>query len=251
MSKEFTGELSLNRAEESFRAGVCFCSFEASDNWLEKASYLHPQEHEYFGTLKFEKRRKDYLLGRYCAKRAIQVLGQDARPERIFIDHGVFNQPVVVNRGNIQVSIAHSDGFGASIAFPESCPMGIDIERVDISKNEVLESQMTQEETKLIDLFPFSYQAALTSLWTFKESLSKALRTGLTTPFHSFEVSRVEVEGRCATGYFRNFSQYKVISFDLNNLICSITYPKDFKLYMGVNSLEDFSVSLRNLNQEA
>ncbi len=245
MSKEFIGELSLNRAEESFRAGVCFCFFEKSGNWLEKDSYLHPQEHEYFNALKFEKRRKDYLLGRYCAKRAIQVLEQDARPENIFIDHGVFSQPVVINRGNMQVSIAHSGSFGASVAFSESCPMGIDIERVDINKSDVLESQMTKEETKLIDLFPFSYQAALTSLWTSKESLSKALKTGLTTPFHSFEISRIEVEGRYVTGYFRNFAQYKAISFDLNNLVCSITYPKDFKLYIDVNSLENFSVSLR------
>lgn len=161
----------------------------------------------------------------------------DAR--RFSIDAGVFNQPIVRHptRGNVQVSISHSNSWGAALAFPEEQPMGIDIEVVDPEKNGVLKSQMTVDEQNLAEILPHSRATQLTLLWTAKEALSKTIKSGLMTSFELFELQQIEVHDRSISSTFRHFRQYKAVSFFPNNAVCSIICPRRTDACFSIENL--------------
>jgi 4'-phosphopantetheinyl transferase len=223
----YIDELTLKRPENTYKAYICFCYFPQFSYYQETVKFLNYHELNYYNTLKFEKRIKSYLIGRYTAKRAIAAFCNELNLENIIIEHGIFTQPIVKCKSgqNIQVSITHCDDFGVALAFPEAHPMGIDIERISDAR-EALERQITDEEKALIKTFPFPYNTMLTYLWTTKEALSKVLRTGLMTPFKLFEIDKLELRNDGSfLNLYKNFAQYKALSFGLGDFICSITYP--------------------------
>jgi 4'-phosphopantetheinyl transferase EntD len=239
-SKVYVDEVILNGLRKKVKVNICFCYLPFFNDYQQAKRYLHPKETEYFDTLKFEKRKKSYLLGRFCAKKAISAAVDETILKNIAIEQGVFNQPIVtcVYKPHVQVSITHCDNVGAAIAFSENIPMGIDIERVDTNRRRVLEEQITQEEKRLISDLPYSYDEILTFMWTAKESISKVLKTGLTTPFHLFEIHKIESDKQQIISEFKNFVQYYTVSFKLSNYLCSITYPKNTQLNMNIETLK-------------
>lgn len=237
----YTSELLLKGMEETFKAGICICHLPVIEDYLKVLQHLHPQELNYYETLIFEKRKKSYLLGRYSAKQAICAFVGEENPRNTLIKHGFFNHPIVTNTNNqnVQVSISHCDDIGAAVAFPEDFPMGIDVERIDLNKANVLESQMTEKEKELIKSFPYSYSTMLIFLWTVKEALSKVLKTGMMTPFHIYEINSLTVEHSCMVSNFKNFAQYKGILFNLGYYVCSIVHPKSTKIHLDIDYLKD------------
>ncbi|HLA04649.1 MAG TPA: 4'-phosphopantetheinyl transferase superfamily protein [Syntrophales bacterium] len=226
--KTYVDELFLQRPDEHFRAGICFCSFPDPSQYHEIVKMLHPQEMDYYDTLTFEKRKHSYLIGRYAAKQAISALtGGKNDLQTILIQQGIFNQPIAtsVREQNLQVSIAHCDELGAALAFPEAHPMGIDVENVCAERCSAMESQMTMAEKNMIKGLSCSYERLLTLLWTVKEALSKVLRTGLTTPFSIFEINKIESRSDHFLCFFENFGQYKALSFDVGMSVCSFVFP--------------------------
>jgi 4'-phosphopantetheinyl transferase EntD len=222
--------LNLSRPDNVFQAALC-CGFVSQDAFTDLVKYLTVHEKNYFSTLKFKARSSSYLLGRYMAKRAVHALTGDNMAD-ISVQPGVFTQPVVMSAesANIQVSITHCDDIGAALAYPEAHPMGIDIEKIDAAKREVLRTQITDAEQNRAMRLPVSYDTALTLLWTVKEGLSKILRTGLMTPFFLYEVAKFEVFDAYTLSYFSHFHQYKAMSFTLGDHLCSIVYPLKTKL---------------------
>lgn len=241
VKKTYTSELILKIGEETFRTGICFCNFPFNADYLEMLQYLHPQELNYFKTLTIEKRKKSYLLGRYSAKQAISIIAGAENPQSFFIKHGFFNQPIVINRNNknVQISISHCEDIGAAVAFPETLPMGIDIEKVDPNKANIIESQLTEMEKNLIKSFPYSYNAMLTLLWTAKEALSKILKTGMMTPFQIYELTSLTEKNNYIICNFNNFAQYKGVSFNLGCYMCTIVYPRVTDIYLNINNLKN------------
>jgi 4'-phosphopantetheinyl transferase EntD len=246
----YVEELTLIRPNETFKAGLCLCEFPMFAHYEGIVGFLHQQEQKYYETLKFEKRIKSYLIGRLTAKKAIASLVGDDNLAKILIQAGIFTQPIATYEGkqNIQVSISHCDDFGASIAFPEAHPMGIDIEQINIKQNEAIEREVTESEIKLIKGLPFSYEVMLTFLWTVKEALSKVLKTGLMTPFKIYEVDKIEVQHGYMLSTYKNFAQYKVISFIIGDYICSITYPMKTELNIDIRSLKETFKYLQKTN---
>lgn len=237
----YSSKLSLKATERTFKAGMCICQLHSTADYADLLQYLHPQELDYYKMLPVEKRKRSFSLGRYSAKRALSALVGESDLQGTLIERGFFNHPVVVNPSNknIQVSISHCDDIGAALAFPESFPMGIDVEKVDPDKNNVLESQMTEKEKELIKSFPWSYSALLVLLWTAKEALSKVLKTGLMAPLEISEVSRLTVEDGAITGNFKNFGQYKGISYNLGCYMLTIVYPKSTQIQFNFNALKN------------
>lgn len=233
-------KLMLKNDSEYFKAIICFVSLPNCINRGLADEFLHFEELNYFDTVKHEKRKRSYLLGRCSAKGAFMTLAGEVDPKKVLIKPGIFGQPVIKydSKQDVQVSITHCDNLGAAIAFMEDVPMGIDIEKVDQNKTAVLESQMTDEEKEKAKSALYSYSSMLTVMWTIKEALSKILKTGLTTPFTLFEISKIETDSNYVTSYFRHFGQYKAISFDLGNHICSIVYPKNTELHLDVDVLK-------------
>lgn len=240
LSAAYRDVMVLERPEGNLQAGICFFRLPDSYPLEEVSSVFHSQELTYYDNLKFEKRKKSYLVGRYAAKHALAALLGDKDLSNIRIDQGIFSQPIVScdSAHNIGVSITHCDELGAAIAFPESHPMGIDIERVNKNKREVMESQLTDAEQKLISETWNSRDALLTLIWTVKEALSKVLKTGLTTPFHIFEIEKVESKSDHSISSFRNFGQYKATSFNTGPFVCSIVYPKKTDLAIDIQAVK-------------
>lgn len=240
----YLGDLRLRRPDNRIYQGkVCFGYFPSLPDlqaYLDRGAWLHPQEQSYADSLKFERRKKSYLLGRLTAKRAVAALLGE-KPADIWIQAGVFTQPLVVATGsNVQVSITHCDDFGAALAFPEAHPMGIDLERVAPDKKEALERNLTKEERELVKAWPYPYETGLTLVWTAKEALSKVLKTGLMAPLEIFAITKSELHPNYILSQYQNFHQYKVLSFPLGEYICSLVAPLKTELEIEVNSIQTY-----------
>lgn len=227
-SRAHTEALILKRPEGNLKAAICFFHLPVSVSLEGLGEDLHHQEAAYYSTLKFETRQRSYLIGRYAAKQAVASLVQEKDLRKILIEQGIFSQPVVRcgDERNIQVSITHCEELGAAVAFPEAHPMGIDLQEIDAKRREVIESQATAAEKKIVSSLSCPYDTLLTLLWTAKEALSKVIKTGLTSPFTIFEMRTIEIQEDFFVGYFRNFAQYKTLSFEIDHHVCSLVFPK-------------------------
>ena len=238
-SNVYINEIDLIRPGNTCKVTLCCCFFSCMTDYESLIQYLHSQERNYYNTLQFEKRIRSYLLGRFAAKKAVAALTSEENLTNIFIQAGIFQQPVVVSgKHNLQVSITHCDDFGAALAFPETHPMGIDIEVIDPAQRAILERQMTEAEKEKIIFLPVAYDMGITLLWTAKEALSKALKTGLMTPFEVFEISKIEFRENYAICYYKNFTQYKVTAFTLGSYVCSIVHPLKSELHLDIEPLK-------------
>ncbi len=245
LGKQYVGGCTLQRAQEAFRAHFCFCQFPSLPKYGDIELFLHFDELEYFKTLKYPKRQKSYLLGRYCAKSAVSSYTSEKNLARIVLKEGVFRQPLIyyAHEPNIQVSITHCEDFGAAVAFPELHPLSIDIEKVRPEKKGVIESQLTEDEKRIKNELSCSDATFLTIFWSAKEALSKILKCGLMTPFHVFELNRFEKRSDCVIGFYKNFAQYKSISFEVSPYICTLTCPKKTEIDLDLEAIRKlFSV---------
>lgn len=237
ISGEYKDCFFLKSSKDNFKVYLAICNIE---NPSKNQTFLHEEEQKYFKTLKYEKRINSYLLGRYAAKKAICAITGEKCLEKILIKPGVLNQPVV-NYGtvnNIQVSISHCDNLGAAVAFSEEIFLGIDIEKVDPMKNDVLKKELTPNEKNLLRNTPLPYDYYLMLNWTAKESLSKVLKMGLTVPLNILEVSSIENKNGYFFSRYSNFAQFCNMSFIINDYICSISYPAILEIVIDLETIK-------------
>lgn len=226
----WTTYLDFKGVNRDFSSTCCLCYSDSLHDYLQTESFLHPKEQAYLSQLQFKNRIKSYLAGRYAGKNAVSLLSGEGKLAAIAIEPGIFHQPIVHISGNsgIQVTISHCDNLGLALAYPAACPLGVDIEGVHTDREAVLAEQMTAEEHDLMQSLPFSTALSLTLFWTVKESLSKVLKTGFTSPVDIFSIRNVEVAPSVITSQFEYFPQYCASSFIFASAsyVCSITYPK-------------------------
>ncbi len=241
-----TGTISLIRKTSVHTAG--FAMFRKGIEELYRYSpELHTDERAYLETLRFTRRKSSYLLGRLSAKHALeQILPERVLMNSFTIGSGVFNFPIIeyLPYSGYQVTISHCDSIGMALAYPESHPLGIDIEKIDHKKNTVFVSMFTDEEIQLTKTCFLNVDITNTLLWTAKESLSKVLKTGLMIDFKILEVVSLSSENGIHTSIFRHFPQYKCLSIVLDTYIISITCPKNTAC-----NLDDFIKMTANLEQ--
>ncbi len=116
-----------------------------------------------------------------------------------------------------------------ALAFPRECPMAIDMETVDHDRAATVKSelQFLPEEREWIKSAAVDERAAYVLLWTVREALGKVLRCGLTCPLELLAVDQVKpvADGLWESSY-RNFSQFKCLSWMRADLVVSLTLPK-------------------------
>ncbi len=192
--------------------------------------FLHQEELKRYNSYTSDIRKQSYLLGRYCAKKALQKHCNISIPSSIWIEPGVFNQPVIKAPfiGEIKVSISHSGKAAIAAAYNESHPMSVDIEQIDTSNRESIYSQLTDREKSIIQLSgEGNTDIFLTSLWTSKECLGKVLTTGLTCGLKLFEIDKILInEEKIIECTFNNFIQYKTSSIVYKDKLITILIPK-------------------------
>lgn len=193
-----------------------------------RSSILSDSELAYFEGLPVLRRRTSYLLGRFAAKNALASLVGEDDYRAISIKPGIFGQPIVHHRRSIgyDISISHNSRQAVAIAFNAGHPMGIDIEEFDSTLYETLLSAVPDEEARFLYRSENPSPERLLILWTAKEALSKALRCGMMTPASVLAIKSLDQCGSFRyQSVFRNFGQYKALSWVSKATVISIVLP--------------------------
>ncbi len=156
--------------------------------------WLTPVEQRRADGFRFEKRRRDWLLGRWTAK--IALLGitglshrNIARIEIASAPDGA-PQPVLDGeRCGVEVSLSHSNKRAFATVSQGTGALGCDIELVEPRSPAFIETYFTAAEAERIQrVGPGDRDTLVTMIWSAKESTLKALRTGLQADTRSVEV---------------------------------------------------------------
>ena len=220
----------ISRGQVHLRAGLVMVFDDRIRSMGELAmTLLGPTEKDYFLTLRSEKRQKSYLLGRYAAKLALKDLLSEPDLRSIEIVKGVFEQPIVQckSQAGWGVSIGHTGLLAAGLAFPIGHPMGIDIERIDPTRQETIFSQLSSQEVEWIEQTGPDRDRVATAFWAAKEALSKVLTTGLMTPLQIYNLTEFSrIDSGVWEGRYQNFAQYKVRVWTGSTYVLAITLPQ-------------------------
>lgn len=231
LADQFTARLDIARPDGKFIAWLCLLHAELPqlEAAVRDSLYLHPQELEYYERLVVDARKSSFLAGRWCAKQTLQAACYGRQHARgILVQSGVLQHPVVREGAPraTQVSISHSSGAAAALAFDESHPMGIDIEWPSDQVLHVLNGSLTANERSLLDSVQLQDDVlGCTWLWTTKEALSKAMKTGLTIELDLYECASAHREGPIIVTRFRHFAQFKCLSFAWRQFVVSVALP--------------------------
>ncbi len=153
----------------------------AENGWLSANELLH------FDALRFPKRRADWRLGRWTAKRAVaayQDLPLHSRVlEKIEVRPAPSGAPEVFLDGApapATISLTHRSGRAmCAVAQPE-VKLGCDLEVIEPRSDAFVGDYFTAEEQQLVAQTTATDRARLLALlWSGKESALKALHEGL------------------------------------------------------------------------
>jgi len=169
-----------------------------SDSAPTPETFLSKSELEKFASFKIEKRRRDWLGGRYAAKTLLkEALYLQVPLSAIEITYDLSGRPVWIY-GKVQrlLSITHSGPFcAAACGAAGTMFLGIDLEKAEpranawyqdyfykeeLMSNAAVRQQASTAGSKKADIdVPLSTIQRATLLWTQKEALLKALGLGL------------------------------------------------------------------------
>ena len=150
---------------------------------------------------RFEKRRRDWLLGRWTAKLALlEVSGVPERYiQRFEVASAPNGAPMPKFDGwpyRARLSLSHSHDRAFSTVSRETTVLGCDIELVEPRSEEFVETYFTDSErTHVEDASPLFRDSLVTKIWSAKESTLKALHIGLQSDTRNVEVID---DGDCA-----------------------------------------------------
>jgi 4'-phosphopantetheinyl transferase len=143
------------------------------------------------------KRRSEWRLGRWTAKRAASLyLGMDLNVtalSRLEIRAARDGAPEVFMEGQqapLSLSISHSAGRSLCVVGDRSNAVGCDLEKIEPHDESLVEDYFTAEEGELVGRAPAEERALyITLIWCAKESALKSLRQGLRRDTRSIAVS--------------------------------------------------------------
>ena len=187
-------------------------------DWLVQSASAHPSlargiapagllslaEQGRMAQLTFEKRRRDWLVGRWTAKRLLQGYAERRMGVRPACDaitiasapdgapRVVVEQPADLRKAlaGLHVSISHCHGQAlCAISSQASAPIGADIERVEPRDPGFAGDYFTESELVQISAAdPGARDMLVTLIWSAKEAALKALRLGLTVDTRSVAI---------------------------------------------------------------
>jgi 4'-phosphopantetheinyl transferase EntD len=172
-------------------------------------------------------RKAGFLNGRVASKSALSALVPTDLMSEIEIYNGVMYQPLIRESRyhGFQVSLSHSGDVAVAVAYPESHPIGIDIERHRPSGTSVIAGHVTEAERQLVT--DLAHSMGYTMLWSARESVSKLLKTGMVANPLFYQVKTIVL---LAEGVFEltftHLFQYKALCFVADTYVVSLCFPK-------------------------
>ena len=166
----------------------------AGDDWLTA------RERATLNAMRFPKRRADWRLGRWTAKRALSaylsLLDYHQALTNIEIRPAASGAPeaFIANRpASAAISLSHCNGNAVCLVAPSGTALGCDLELVEPRSDGFVADYFTAEEQELIAQASAADRSCLpTLLWSAKESALKALHQGLRLDTRSVTVSLSE-----------------------------------------------------------
>lgn len=158
------------------------------------SDWLAPVERRTEASLRFEKRRRDWRLGRFAAKRLLIESGlvpgagggelsiraaEDGAPEAFLDDRQL----------DLTLSISHAGGHAVAAAASGRVALGCDIEKIEPRSAAFLETFLTRAEQRLVSASGDDAPLLANLIWSAKESWLKACRCGLRRDTQTVEVS--------------------------------------------------------------
>lgn len=188
--------------------------------------WLAAEERARLAGLRIAKRRDDYLLGRWTAKRAIAALLAPATPlEAIAVRAAEDGAPEAFLDGAplaLTLSLSHSAGRALAAVTGPGAALGADLERIEPRSALLVDDFFTADEAAQVAAQPRDRRDhAITLIWSAKESALKARRSGLredprrvrvelgsrsSTPDGAWRALEVAVDGSrgALTGWWRD-----------------------------------------------
>jgi 4'-phosphopantetheinyl transferase len=162
-------------------------------------AFLSPDERAKLATLRFPKRRDEWLLGRWSAKHLahgfpefqqqplneVEIRSAGEGAPYIFIPHG-FCPPH-------SLSISHSGELAfCTLTLAGGVTVGADLEKVEPRTDEFVEDYFTPLERNLVKSSASEVKGLVATLiWSTKESMLKALGVGLRWDTRQVEISGI------------------------------------------------------------
>ena len=188
--------------------------------WLEQTEADVPAENQWLSAremqclagLRFAKRRTDWRLGRWTAKRALAArlnlptdLWALANIEIQAAPSGAPEVYLLNQLASVTVSISHRAGAAMCAVALDQASLGCDLELVEPRSNAFVADYFTDNEQALIEReLVEELPLLVTLLWSAKESALKALHQGLRLDTRCMDVSPVDSAGRHAGGVRQN-----------------------------------------------
>jgi 4'-phosphopantetheinyl transferase len=162
----------------------------ADDHWLS------PEESICLHSLRFAKRRNDWRLGRWTAKRTLVAHLRLPIYIRALVDVEIHaaksGAPEVFLYGepaDVAISLSHRAGTALCTVGPPVSNFGCDLERIEPRSEAFVADYFTAAEQTLIERTNLPDRSLLLALlWSAKESALKALRVGLRLDTRSISV---------------------------------------------------------------
>lgn len=157
----------------------------SSSEDLRAEDILGPQELARWKAMRFEKRRADFLLGRYTAKRLLTSTGmpwEKADLSSLEILNEPEGAPYLGDPENQNsLSISHRAGTAAAaFCALDGAEVGIDLELIEPREWSFVEDFFSADEMAYVKDAPETVQPLLVTLvWSAKEAVLKAWRKGL------------------------------------------------------------------------
>ena len=207
---------------------ISYGKFESND-FKFPIAFLSEREQHICNSYRNLNRKMTYQIGRYAAKTAVSLLLNESNLQKLEILVGCFSQPIIqYEQFSMQgVSLSHTKNATIALAFPASICAGVDIELVSKQKENTLYSNIENHEKNIVDQLDKQNQRLQyrVLLWTIKESLSKAVLTGLTLPLSFFSVKSVTCHKNIWVSEFVHFKNFKCLSFFSDQHWISLTLP--------------------------
>jgi 4'-phosphopantetheinyl transferase len=160
-------------------------------------AWLAPGERARAAAMSVARRRADFRLGRWTAKRALaRALGLPAdlaSLAAIEVRAAADGSPRVFVHGEpaaVSISLSDRAGWAVCALQPGEAPIGCDLELVEPRSDAFVSDYLTERERDLVEAAGPEQRHRLANLiWSAKESALKVLRTGLRRDTRDVEVS--------------------------------------------------------------
>ncbi len=159
-------------------------------------AWLSPREAAWVARMRFPKRRTEFRLGRWTAKKALALyLGRDASADAlraIEIDRAPDGAPAPLVEGrpaHAYLTMTDRADQAVCLVGPPGTALGCDLELVEPRSDAFVADFLTPAERALVAAAGAERDLVANLVWCGKESALKVLRTGLRRDTRSVEVS--------------------------------------------------------------